>query len=74
MWPFGSKDKGKKVNAFGSWIKCEHCNHDRHLNINHRTGKRFDRVRAECAKCGKETWEDGPFHTHNPNSRSVTTK
>jgi len=72
MWPFGSKNSGNKVKVFGQWLKCNDCGHNRHLDVKHRPGDRFDRVRAKCAKCGSSTGDDGPFHDSNPRlSRSV---
>lgn len=70
MGIFGKKKpKGAKIRSWDSKHKCFECKNDTFYNFKYYDGKRFDRVKAECAKCGSSYSEEGPFHESSRKSR-----
>ena len=54
--------KGERVKKWGLKFKCNSCGHDKFVNIRERSNPKYDKVYADCAKCGSMTIEDGPCH------------
>lgn len=61
----GAASGGSKGDVLKPWTtkyKCDGCGHDRFVNIEYIDRERYDSVWADCAKCGKNLREDGPFN------------